>query len=100
MRVKIDGSSGKGPNSARLAELRSQIDSIKEYYPHSGNSVDSRKQAALKSGKSGIQQQLDALKIKIEREQSELKAKRGKLNYRSTEEIDREIKFKTSELLS
>lgn len=63
-------------------------------------SVDSRKQAALKFGKSGIQQQLDALKIKIEREQNELKAKRGKLNYRSTDEIDREIKFKTSELLS
>ena len=53
---------------------------------------DCRKQAALKSGKSGIQQQLDALKTKIERSQNELKAKRGKINYRSTEEIDREIK--------
>jgi len=52
-----------------------------------------RKQAALKSGKSGIQQQLDSLKTKIEREQNDLKVKRGKINYRSVDEIDREIKF-------
>jgi len=52
-----------------------------------------RKQAALKSGKSGIQQQLDSLKTKIEREQADLKAKRGKINYRSVDEIDREIKY-------
>lgn len=51
-----------------------------------------RKQASLKSGKSGLQQQLDALKAKIEREQADLKSKRGKLQYRSTDEIDREIK--------
>jgi len=51
-----------------------------------------RKQAALKSGKSGIQQQLDSLKTKIEREQNDLKVKRGKINYRSVDEIDREIK--------
>lgn len=51
-----------------------------------------RKQATLKSGKSGIQQQLEAVKTKIEREQAELKAKRGKISYRSTDEIDREIK--------
>jgi len=47
----------------------------------------------LKSGKSGIQQQLDSLKTKIEREQADLKAKRGKINYRSVDEIDREIKY-------
>jgi hypothetical protein len=52
-----------------------------------------RKQASLKSGKSGIQAQLDTLKAKIEREQTDLKAKRSKLNYRSTDEIDREIKY-------
>ena len=52
-----------------------------------------RKQAGLKSGKSGIQQQLDAVKAKIEREQNDLKAKRGKINYRSTDEIDREMKY-------
>jgi len=46
----------------------------------------------LKSGKSGIQAQLDALKTKIERDQNDLKAKRGKINYRSVDEIDREIK--------
>ena len=27
----MDGSTGKGPNSARLTELRSQLDAIKEY---------------------------------------------------------------------
>lgn len=58
-----------------------------------------RKQAALKSGKSGIQQQLDALKTKIEREQADLKAKRGKISYRSTDEIDREIKYYSRLLL-
>jgi len=52
-----------------------------------------RKQASLKSGKAGIQQQIDSLKAKIEREQTDLKAKRGKINYRSTDEIDREIKY-------
>ena len=52
-----------------------------------------RKQASLKSGKAGIQTQIDSLKAKIEREQSDLKAKRGKINYRSTDEIDREIKY-------
>jgi hypothetical protein len=31
LKIKLDGSSGKGPNSARLAELRSQLDAIKEY---------------------------------------------------------------------
>jgi peptidoglycan hydrolase CwlO-like protein len=55
--------------------------------------ANGRKQAALKSGKSGIQQQLDSIKAKIEREQNDLKAKRGKINYRSVDEIDREIKF-------
>jgi len=49
----------------------------------------------LKSGKSGIQQQMDALKLKIEREQNDLKIRRGKLHYRSAEEIDREIKYTT-----
>jgi hypothetical protein len=52
-----------------------------------------RKQAALKSGKSGIQSQLDALKTKIERDQNELKVKKGKISYRNTDEIDREIKY-------
>jgi hypothetical protein len=47
----------------------------------------------MKSGKAGVQQQLDAIKTKIEREQTDLKAKRGKINYRSTDEIDREIKY-------
>ena len=47
----------------------------------------------MKSGKAGAQQQLDAVKAKIEREQNDLKAKRGKINYRSTDEIDREIKY-------
>jgi hypothetical protein len=46
----------------------------------------------MKSGKSGIQAQLDALKTKIERDQTELKAKRGKITYRSVDEIDRDIK--------
>jgi hypothetical protein len=46
----------------------------------------------LKSGKSGIQQQLDTLKNKIERDQTDLKLKRGKITYRNTDEIDREIK--------
>ena len=55
--------------------------------------INGRKQAALKSGKSGIQAQIDALKTKIEREQNDLKAKRGKVNYRSTDEIDRDIKY-------
>jgi hypothetical protein len=47
----------------------------------------------MKSGKAGVQQQLDAIKTKIEREQTDLKAKRGKINYRSTDEVDREIKY-------
>jgi hypothetical protein len=47
----------------------------------------------LKSGKSGIHNQLDAIKAKIEREQNELKLKKGKINYRNTDEIDREIKY-------
>jgi hypothetical protein len=47
----------------------------------------------LKSGKSGIQTQLDALKVKLDREQNELKLKRGKIHYRNTDEIDREIKY-------
>jgi hypothetical protein len=60
--------------------------------PNSFPALTVRKQAALKSGKSGIQQQLDSVKAKIEREQNDLKAKRGKINYRSVDEIDREIK--------
>jgi chromosome segregation ATPase len=47
----------------------------------------------LKSGKSGIQNQLDALKAKIERDQNDLKIKKGKISYRNTDEIDREIKY-------
>jgi len=31
LKIKLDGSSGKGPNSARIAELRKQLDEIKEY---------------------------------------------------------------------
>jgi len=91
----MDGSTGKGPNSARLTELRGQLETIREYYyPFNWIILKlNRKQATLKSGKSGIQQQLDALKTKIEREQNELKAKRGKINYRSTDEINREIKY-------
>src|SRR5271170_6798034 len=50
----------------------------------------------MKSGKSGIQAQLDALKTKIERDQTELKAKRGKITYRSVDEIDRDIKYPPS----
>lgn len=47
----------------------------------------------MKSGKSGLQQQIDLLKAKIELEQNNVKSKRGKLNYRSADEIDREIKY-------
>jgi len=32
LRTKLDGSAGKGPNSARLAELRAELDTIKEYF--------------------------------------------------------------------
>lgn len=31
--MKIDGSAGKGPNSARIVELRAQLNDIKEYFP-------------------------------------------------------------------
>jgi peptidoglycan hydrolase CwlO-like protein len=73
-----------------MAELRGQLNDVKEYIPW--KEVNHRKQASLKSGKSGIQNQLDAIKAKIEREQNELKVKKGKINYRNTDEIDREIK--------
>jgi len=72
-----------------------QLDQIKEYVQDCENLSwqSCRKQASLKSGKAGIQTQIDSLKAKIEREQNDLKAKRGKINYRSTDEIDREIMY-------
>ena len=76
-----------------MAELRQQLTTIKEYTPWGKKWTYIRKQAALKSGKSGIQNQLDALKAKIERDQNDLKIKKGKISYRNTDEIDREIKY-------
>jgi len=91
LRLKIESSAGKGPNSARLAELRAELDAVKELLLTRVR-VNRRKQAGLKSGKSGLVQQIETLKVKIEREQNDLKLKRGKIAYRSTDEVDREIR--------